>query len=148
MSGSGIVETTVPNEGIRQSTRTGLIVATSTGLVVALFTTLAISITYFLVGTLDPSAPESYLIPIALAAMVGFGAGIVVSSIGGLLFGVRSLLQHVTLRLIWLRSGRIPRNYADFLDYAVDHILMRRVGGGFIFIHRLLLEHFASLDRP
>jgi len=32
-----------------------------------------------------------------------------------------------------------------FLDYCVDRIFLRRVGGGYIFIHRLLQEHFAVL---
>ena len=33
------------------------------------------------------------------------------------------------------------------LDYAADRIFLQKVGGGYIFIHRLLLEHFAALER-
>jgi hypothetical protein len=33
-----------------------------------------------------------------------------------------------------------------FLDYAAERILLRKVGGGYIFVHRLLLEYFALLD--
>ncbi|HYU75307.1 MAG TPA: hypothetical protein VEL31_21780 [Ktedonobacteraceae bacterium] len=29
---------------------------------------------------------------------------------------------------------------------ATERILLRKVGGGYIFIHRLLLDYFASLD--
>ena len=32
-----------------------------------------------------------------------------------------------------------------FLDYAVKLVFLRKVGGGYIFIHRLLLEHFAAM---
>ncbi len=40
----------------------------------------------------------------------------------------------------------MPWNYARFLDYAAERILLRKVGGGYIFIHRLLMEYFASLE--
>jgi len=30
-------------------------------------------------------------------------------------------------------------------DYCVDLIFLRRVGGGYIFVHRLLMEHFAAM---
>jgi len=30
-------------------------------------------------------------------------------------------------------------------DYCVDLIFRRRVGGGYIFVHRLLMEHFAAM---
>jgi hypothetical protein len=36
-----------------------------------------------------------------------------------------------------------------FLDYAVERIFLRRVGSGYMFVDRLLQEHFASLEsRP
>ena len=38
-----------------------------------------------------------------------------------------------------------PFNYTRFLDYCHDRIFLRKVGGGYIFVHRMLLEHFASL---
>jgi hypothetical protein len=37
-----------------------------------------------------------------------------------------------------------PWNYVKFLDYAAERILLRKVGGGYIFIHRMLLEYFAA----
>jgi hypothetical protein len=52
---------------------------------------------------------------------------------------------HFTLRCILWRSGYIPWNYARFLDYASDRIFLQKVGGGYVFIHRLLLEHFARM---
>jgi len=32
------------------------------------------------------------------------------------------------------------------LDYAADRIFLRKVGGGYIFIHRMLMEYFAALE--
>ncbi|MDJ0592593.1 MAG: hypothetical protein QNJ72_21810 [Pleurocapsa sp. MO_226.B13] len=40
----------------------------------------------------------------------------------------------------------MPWNYARFLDYAAERIFLRKVGGGYIFIHRMLLEHFARME--
>ena len=58
--------------------------------------------------------------------------------------GGKACIRHFTLHLILYRNGCIPWNYARFLDYASDRIFLQKVGGGYIFIHRLLLEHFAQ----
>ena len=39
----------------------------------------------------------------------------------------------------------MPWNYAAFLDYAAGRVFLRKVGGGYIFVHRMLLEYFAAL---
>ena len=41
----------------------------------------------------------------------------------------------------------MPWNVVPFLDYATERIFLRKVGGGYIFVHRLLLEYFASLKQ-
>jgi hypothetical protein len=55
-------------------------------------------------------------------------------------------IQHFVLRFVLWCGGAIPWNYVDFLDLGVEHVLLQRVVGGYIFIHRLLLEYFAALD--
>ena len=64
----------------------------------------------------------------------------------GLLKGGLASFRHYVLRYLLWRTGSVPWHYVPFLDYAAEHILLRKVGGGYIFIHRLLLEYFASLD--
>ena len=64
----------------------------------------------------------------------------------GLSLGGFASLQHFILRLILCRSGNIPWNYAHFLNYATERIFLQKVGGGYIFVHRLLLEYFATLN--
>jgi hypothetical protein len=59
--------------------------------------------------------------------------------------GGKACIQHFTLRLILYCNAYIPWNYARFLDYATERIFLQKVGGGYIFIHRLLLEHFAQM---
>jgi GTPase SAR1 family protein len=60
--------------------------------------------------------------------------------------GSKICIQHFTLRLMLYLGGYIPWNYSRFLNYATERIFMQKVGGGYIFIHRLLLEHFAQME--
>jgi len=48
------------------------------------------------------------------------------------------------LRLTLRCNGSVRWRYADFLDYAAERILLRKVGGGYMFIHWLLRDHFAA----
>jgi len=75
---------------------------------------------------------------------LGLGMGLIIGLIAAILGGGKACIQHLTLRLILYRNASIPWNYARFLDYASDRIFLQKVGGGYIFIHRLLLEHFAQ----
>jgi hypothetical protein len=63
------------------------------------------------------------------------------------LYGGIQCIQHFVLRIVLWRCGYTPEplKYVDFLDFAVERILLRKVGGGYIFIHRSLLDYFASL---
>ncbi len=88
--------------------------------------------------------PIGTLILGGLSDGMGFGlatAGAVWATSGGV-----ASVQHFFLRLRLWRAGYIPWRYARFLDYASECILLRKVGGGYIFMHRLLLDYFASLD--
>ena len=72
--------------------------------------------------------------------------------VNGLLFGVAVAMlvagitatKHYVLRALFALRGHAPWRYRRFLDYGVQLIFLRRVGGGYIFIHRLLLEYLAS----
>ncbi|NES72290.1 MAG: hypothetical protein F6K24_47390 [Okeania sp. SIO2D1] len=63
----------------------------------------------------------------------------------GPVFAGLVLIQHFTLRFILWWRGYAPWNYARFLDYATERIFLRKVGGGYIFIHQILQEHFAKI---
>jgi hypothetical protein len=71
--------------------------------------------------------------------------GALFAPIGWIVFGGRAVVQHYALRFILWRKDYLPWRIAPFLDYCAERILLRKVGGGYIFIHRLLQEHFASL---
>jgi hypothetical protein len=80
------------------------------------------------------------------ALSFGIGGGFVLILVGGLLYGGIACIQHVVLHTILWRAQNIPWRYVSFLDYCVDLLFLRKIGGGYIFIHRFLMEYFAGLD--
>lgn len=63
-----------------------------------------------------------------------------------LLMGGIALVRHYTIRRLLARSRILPWQAVDFLDDATARVLLRRVGGGYSFMHRQLLDFFA--DHP
>ena len=83
-----------------------------------------------------------------LALITGLETGLIFGLVLGILvYGGFDVIKHYTLRLILWWHGFAPLNYARFLDYASKLIFLRKVGGGYIFIHRMLMEHFAAMGK-
>ncbi len=118
-----------PNQGIRTSFRNSIVI----GLAIGLMTGIGIGLPQILGSGLH----------------VGLVLGLVYGLAIGLHFWVRNggiaCILHTLLRVCLWQANYAPLNYPRFLEFAVEHILLRRVGGGYIFIHRLLQEHFAAL---
>ena len=76
---------------------------------------------------------------------VGLGFGLGFGLLSGLVYGGDACLSHAALRLLLWWSGALPLDCVRFVDYAAERILLRKVGGGYLFVHRLLWEHFATL---
>ena len=75
----------------------------------------------------------------------GLMAGIISGLSGFLLYGGAGLIKHYVLRIsLWYR-GKMPFNYTEFLDHTARNILLYKVGGGYVFVHRLLQQYFANL---
>ena len=77
--------------------------------------------------------------------LYGLPWGLFIGLFASLWFGGLDVIQHYVLRLLLVRSGVIARPFVRFLNYAARLIFLQKVGGAYIFIHRLLLEHFAAL---
>jgi MFS family permease/energy-coupling factor transporter ATP-binding protein EcfA2 len=116
---------TVPNQSIWKSAANAAKLFLTIGLPTGLILAVIVSPIYGLVNGL--------LYGLASGLLGGRGAGI-------------TCIKHFTLRCILWRSGYIPWDYAQFLDYASDRIFLQKVGGGYVFIHRLMLEHFAQIE--
>ncbi|NES82108.1 MAG: tetratricopeptide repeat protein [Moorea sp. SIO2B7] len=126
--GSEVETTMIPNQGIWNSARNGIIFALIGGILC-------------LLGEIGL---QGYIgIPYILSMSI-FGAGIL-GLILGLLKGGKACIQHFVLRFILYQNGAIPWNYSRFLNYAAERTLLQKVGGGYIFMHRSLQEHFVAL---
>ncbi|MBD2578934.1 NACHT domain-containing protein [Oscillatoria sp. FACHB-1406] len=134
--GAKIEAKTFPNQGIWESAKSavflGLIGSVITAIVSALF---ALVFTVII-------ALQQNIVANLIGALIGGG---VYGLFLGLIFGgITACIQHFTLRIILYFNNSITWNYAHFLDYAADRIFLQKVGGSYIFIHRMLMEHFAS----
>ncbi|MFN6488032.1 MULTISPECIES: NACHT domain-containing protein [unclassified Nostoc] len=124
---------TIPNQGILQGVKN----------------TFTLSVLYFLPSTIlifliqiiqeNNSLNKSALIS---SLMFGLFFGLLV----GILRSGTPVIKHFALRLILYFNGYIPWNYARFLDYCTERMLLQRVGGRYRFIHKLLQDHFAQME--
>jgi eukaryotic-like serine/threonine-protein kinase len=114
-------ERSTPNEGIHRSARHALLF----GLVGGLFFGLGF-------GLVGP--------------VLGLIAGLVFAPLLALGFGGVPCLRHLAVRGLLAAHGFAPLRYVGFLNEATDRLFLRRAGSGYLFVHRLLLEYFASLE--
>lgn len=115
-------ERSLPNEEVYHSLKNSLFFGLSLGFVIAFFSSL---ISDFSTGL-----------------KLGLSFGLLINlSLGGY-----AVIQHYVLRFLLWREGFAPLRYVRFLDHAADLLFLRKVGGGYIFAHRLIMEHFAAME--
>jgi serine/threonine protein kinase/DNA polymerase III delta prime subunit/MFS family permease len=119
----------MPNQGIHHSARHSLLIG-----LVSLF---------FIVGV-----PMLITILLKMSWFLSFVLlfGPLITLVIALRAGGIACIQHFVLRWLLWRDGAMPWNYPRFLNYAAEHTLLQKVGGGYMFVHRFLLEYFASLE--
>lgn len=127
-----------PNEGTRRSAQNASYALLIIWLLVGLIFELLFGLFLALYSGLSYG--------LALGLSYGLSLGLFFGLLGGLLNGGIACIQHGVLRLLLWRVRSTPWRYARFLEDAAERILLRKVGGGYIFVHRLLLEYFASLE--
>jgi len=163
-----VQQAVTPNQGTWRSARYGVVMALITAGIAAVLTGAsdflayywfplhlgssikplgidreAVSIMSHLLGV-SPTTSQAFWILHAL--FWGLTDAAIPALAVGLACGGAAFVQHFVLRCLLWCAGCIPFNYARFLDYAAERILLRKVGGGYIFIHRLLLEYFAGVQ--
>jgi hypothetical protein len=122
-----------PNEGIKLSLKNSLAVFLVTWVIIGLIVGLSYGLSYGAVVGLHYG--------LSYGSIVGLIAGL----IAGLNRGGSAVIKHYSLRLILCLDGSLPFKFIKFLDHCAKLILLKKVGGGYIFIHRMLLEYFADL---
>jgi hypothetical protein len=128
----------VPNQGIRRSARNSVLIGLIVGLAEGLTGGLSFGLSYAL---LIDSA--KWVVGMIYGIAWGLGIGL----LSWLLGGGDACIKHLILRLLLWVTRSIPWNYSCFLDHAAERILLRKVGGGYIFVHRFLLEYLASEEQ-
>jgi DNA-binding XRE family transcriptional regulator/GTPase SAR1 family protein len=131
-----------PNQGILQSVRNSLFFGTFFGTAFGILFGLIYGPVLFLI--LGQEYRSSF--PANSGLVYGISDGLIVAAFFWLVSGGVACIQHGLLRLLLWIHGSIPWNYAHFLDRAVDLALLQKLGGGYIFFHRLLQEYFSTLD--
>ncbi|WP_420629257.1 NACHT domain-containing protein [Candidatus Leptofilum sp.] len=159
-----------PNQGIHSSLRRGLVMGLFYGLVGAVLLAIISGLIFGLYSIFSGVLIGGQEIKVAiktafsdegrLVLFVGGIFGGAIGVIGGLIggffqYGGQSYVQHYVLRLMLGSQRMLPlvalsiknpdRVFVDFLDAMKDRVILRRVGGGWMFIHRTLLDYFASL---
>ncbi|MBD2775573.1 hypothetical protein [Iningainema tapete] len=120
-------QTTVSNQGIRESAKNAVIFTLIGGVAwLLLYVMVLIAV--------DKHDEFNSLLLDGISSGLFFGI-----YVGGL-----ACLQHFILRLILWWNGYIPWNYGKFLDYATEQGFLEREGG-YRFKHSWLQEHFVSL---
>ncbi|NTU86018.1 MAG: hypothetical protein HGA45_42945 [Chloroflexales bacterium] len=84
---------------------------------------------------------KAFFISVSTGLCFGLGFGFALAS----LFGGYAGIQHYILRTLLSLNHILPFRIIPFLENAANRILMQKVGGGYIFIHRMLMEHFAAM---
>lgn len=83
--------------------------------------------------------------------LTGLSAGLLTRPLAGLsaglLAGLLPVIQHYILRFWLNRTHAFPFQVGAFLEDACACHLLKRVGGSYQFMHRLLLDYFADLER-
>jgi hypothetical protein len=130
LGSSEIQQRTTPNQGIRSSVRNSWIVG--------LIGWLVFGVIFGLISS---------LFGYKSLVEIGVIGGMIFGLIFGLKYGGAAWTQHLVLRQMLYRKGRMPWNYAKFLNFASERLLMKKVGGGYVFFHRMLLEHFAGMTQ-
>jgi hypothetical protein len=92
-----------------------------------------------------------WLIRELIRRLSGESVGVIVwLSVGlicALIFGGLFALRHLVARLFLWNSSSAPLRFTAFLENAKQLLFLRQVGGGYIFVHRLLREYFVSLHQ-
>ena len=100
-------------------------------------------------SSLMPIAESNTPVRATLGVVLIFGLALggAAGGIGFLVLGGMGVVRHYVLRLFLERTPLVPRDYVRFLDISATELgFLQKVGGGYVFMHRYLLEHFANMS--
>lgn len=144
LRGRSSVQTLPPGSWVARHARNALAAGTLIGLVTFLcVATVALIANYMIDNWVLGGRPLWQTLVVAVG--IGWLAAIPVGFAAALSFGGGSLIQRAALRLVLVLQHRLPWRLAPLAEQAENLVFLRRVGGGYIFIHGLVQDYFASL---
>jgi hypothetical protein len=149
-----------PNQGIHRSLRNGTMMALIGGGIIGIIGILGYGLRIGLnivelsiremndnLGTSLSDILRDELTSVLISGLiVGLLLGISGALMIFLLTGGLAAWRHYIIRSLLWRSRNFPWKAKQFLDDATACFLLKRVGGGYSFSHRLLLDHLADAE--
>jgi hypothetical protein len=126
---------TTPGQGFVRSARNGRFVGLLTGLGTAVF----LGAGWLLA--------KWFNMPLSWVTFLPFAVGVTLylALSAGLVYGGLATVQRKHLSKLLAQHQLAPTDYIHFLDYAAERSLLRKVGGGYMFVHLLLLDYFREI---
>jgi DNA polymerase III delta prime subunit len=132
----------VANEGIHRSLSASVVMGIIGGITIGIIAILSNTLHDGLSFGLNDGLTLGLSIGLIQGPLIGVSGALFICMIMG---GI-AVWRHYVIRLLLSRAHTFPWKAAQFLDDATTRILLRRVGGGYSFTHRLLLDHFADME--
>jgi len=123
---------TTPGQGFVRSAQNGRLIGVITGVGTAVILGLGGLVANWL------NMPLAWQVVLPFAVGVSLYLGIS----AGLAYGGLAAWQHRQLSGVLAQQQLAPADFIHFLDYAAERNLLRKVGGGYMFVHLLLLDYF------
>jgi hypothetical protein len=141
------------NQGIRRSLYNGLLISLISAIITLVIDILNVLSSGVLTGLLSAYVNKEELskgLSIALKTGLNTGPSVLIVAIVVMwaLSGGLTILRHYVIRWLLAHHRTFPFRAQAFLDDATTRILLRRVGGGYSFIHRRLQDYFADAVVP
>lgn len=149
--GEAVERRLAANQGIRSSARNAALVAAAVACATAA-PLLAVTLAF------GPPPPPPLVTPEALAAthlwrahplaffvLIELCIAVTLGLFAGMHRGGLVVVSHGVLRLLLAVTGRLPLRLVRTLDRASARALLRKTGGGYMFVHDELREHLAAM---
>ena len=125
-----------PGQGVAQSFRSGVTALLRVGLLATILLSTALVITMSLSSRSIVLAFAPWMVWLMAYLSMGFA----------LAYGWLGYFQHGRLRRLLHDRGHVADDYPAFLNQTSERNLLRKVGGGYTFVHALLLQYFGKRD--
>lgn len=88
------------------------------------------------------AVPIGVLTAVTVNIASGVYTGLMIGMAAGTAYGFNDVAKHLIIRLLLWQTHAAPLQFTPLLDCATDCSLLQKVGGGYMFRHRMLQEHF------